>query len=257
VFFAPILLVKKSNASWCFYVDYRVINEKMVKDKFPISVVEELLNELHGTQFFTKLDLCSGYHQVLMHPDDVTKMAFRTHQGLFEFLVMPFGLTNVSATFLVLMNEVLRLFLHCFIMVFFDDILIYSGPWHEHLQHVRLVFSVLQAHKLFMKRTKCSFRCTKVSDLGHIISAVGVSMDLQKVHTVLDWPVPESMHTMRVFLSLADYYRRRFIREYGTIAAPLTKLTRKGGFCWDEAVGETLCALKRTLTTVLVFQLPY
>jgi hypothetical protein len=153
------------------------------------------------------------------------------------------------------MNEVLRPFLRRFILVFFDDILNYNMSWSEHLQHVRLVFSVLQAHKLFMKRSMCSFGCIKVSYLGHVISAVGVSMDLRKVRAMLDWPVSESVRAVRAFLGLAGYYHR-FIRDYGRIAAPLTKLTRKGGFCWDEAAGEAFRLLQRALTTVPVLQLP-
>jgi hypothetical protein len=152
-----VLLVKKFDGSWRFCVDYRVLNAKTVKDKFPIPVVEELLDELRGASFFTKLDLRSDYNQVLIHLDDVEMTAFRTHQSLFEFLVMPFGLTNAPATFQALMNDALRPFLRRFILVFFDDILIYSSAWSEHLRHVRLVFEQLQAHKLYLKKSKCFF----------------------------------------------------------------------------------------------------
>jgi hypothetical protein len=158
-FSTPVLLVKKADNSWRFCVDYRALNAHMIKDKFLIPIIKELFDELRHTQFFTKLDLHSGYHHVLMHAADIKKTAFWTHQGLFEFLVMLFGLTNALATFQALMNEVLRPFLQQFVLVFFDDILIYSPSWMEHLWHVlRLVLAALQTHRLFLKRAKCAFR---------------------------------------------------------------------------------------------------
>jgi len=183
-FSAPVLLVKKADASWRFCVDYRALNAVTVKDMFPIPVVEELLDELHGAKFFTKLDLRSGYHQVRVHPDDVAKMAFRTHHGHFEFLVMSFGLSNAPSTFQVLMNFVLKPFLRRCVLVFFDDILVYSTTWTEHLQQLRTVLDVLREHRLHIKRSKCSFAEPSVHYLGHVITGAGVAMDTSKVTAV-------------------------------------------------------------------------
>jgi hypothetical protein len=165
-------------------------------------VVNELLDELHGACFFTKLDLRSGYHQVRMHPDDIEKTTFRTHRGHFEFLVMPFGLTNAPSTFQPLMNDVLKPFIQKFVLVFFDDILVFNSAWAAHLQHVREVFTTLRANKLLVKQSKCSFGKTSVTYLGHVISAQGVSMDLDKVVAVEVWPRPRSIRALRGFLDL-------------------------------------------------------
>ncbi|KAK1669019.1 hypothetical protein QYE76_057178 [Lolium multiflorum] len=250
-FSAPVLLVRKADGTWRFCIGFRALNTVTSKDKFPIPVVDELLDELHGARFFTKLDLRSGYHQVRMHPDDIAKTAFRTHHGHYEFLVMPFGLSNSPATFQALMNDVLSPYLRRFVLVFFDDILIYSASWAEHLQNVSIIFNELRAHRLHLKRSKCSFGTTSVAYLGQVISADGVAMDADKVAAVAAGRRPP--RALRGFLGLAEYYRR-YIQDFGLIAAPLTRsfaATPSPG----TRGGHGAVALRRALTTGPVLQM--
>ena len=179
---APVLFVKKKDGSVRMCVDYRALNKQTIKNKYPLPRIEELLDRLHGAKCFTGLDLVNGYYQVRIAEGDVAKTAFRTRYGHYEFLVMPFGLTNAPATFMHLMHDLFGPLLDRFVIVFLDDILIFSKTPEEHAQHVREVLQILRKAKLYAKLSKCEFFQSSISFLGHVVSADGISMQADKVN---------------------------------------------------------------------------
>jgi hypothetical protein len=192
-------MVLKKEGSWRMCPDFRALNKLTIKDKILISVIDDLLDELSGAQFFTKLDLRSSYHQIRMKEADILKMAFRTHEGHYKFLVMPFGLCNAPSTFQSLMNHVFRPFLRHFVLVFFDDILIYSKTWTYHITHVDRVLHLLSQHQLFLKQSKCAFGASEVEYLGHLVGKDGVRVDSKKIEAMQDWVHPKTQNIAWIF----------------------------------------------------------
>jgi len=225
-FGAPVLFVHKKEGTLRLCVDYRALNKITIKNRYPLPRIEELMDRLCGAKYFSKIDLYSGYHQIRIKDTDIHKTAFRTRYGHYEFLVLPFGLTNVPATFMTLMNDIFREYLDKFVIIYLDDILIYSKTKEEHLQHLRIVLGILRQHKLYAKSTKCELLQPKVEYLGHFLSKEGISVDLRKVDAIKNWPEPTNVSEVRSFLGLASYYRK-FVERFSAIATPLTVLLYK------------------------------
>ncbi|KAJ9561205.1 hypothetical protein OSB04_006365 [Centaurea solstitialis] len=227
---APILFVKKKDGSLRMCIDYRELNKLTVKNRYPLPRIDDLFDQLQGAAWFSKIDLRSGYHQLKVREEDVHKTAFRTRYGHYEFVVMPFGLTNAPAAFMDLMNRVCRPLLDRSVIVFIDDILIYSKTKEDHVEHLREVLEILRKEQLYAKFSKCDFWLQEVQFLGHLVNREGIKVDPAKVEAVMKWESPKSPSEIRSFLGLAGYYRR-FIQDFSKIAVPLTKLTRKNKLC--------------------------
>ncbi|XP_061999269.1 uncharacterized protein LOC133716595 [Rosa rugosa] len=253
---APVLFVKKKDDTLRLCIDYRKLNKVTVKNKYPLPRIDDLFDQLRGAKVFSKIDLRTGYHQLRIRESDVPKTAFRSRYGHYEFVVMPFGLTNAPAAFMDLMNRVFRPYLDRFVIVFIDDILVYSKSDELHIKHLKLVLRTLREARLYAKLSKCEFWLNSIGFLGHVVSAEGVSVDPQKVEAVLNWGRPTTVTEIRSFLGLAGYYRR-FVQDFSRLAAPFTKLTRKGAkFVWSEECGQSFQELKGRLTRAPVLALP-
>ncbi|MCF8701922.1 retroviral-like aspartic protease family protein, partial [Corynebacterium sp. MC-10] len=253
---APVLFQKKKDGSLRLCIDYRALNKVTVKNKYPIPLIADLFDRLGQAKYFSKMDLRKGYYQVRIVEGDEPKTTCVTRYGSFEWLVMPFGLTNAPATFCTLMNKIFHPYLDNFVVVYLDDIVIYSHTLEEHVEHLRKVFQVLRENQLFVKREKCEFAQHEVHFLGHVISQGQLHMDKAKVRAIMEWEAPTKVTELRSFLGLANYYRR-FISGYSAKAAPLTELLKKNKpWVWSETCQEAFEGLKAAISEEPVLALP-
>ncbi|GJY39451.1 putative reverse transcriptase domain-containing protein [Tanacetum coccineum] len=221
---APVLFVKKKDGSFWMCIDYQELNKLTVKNRYLLPRIDDLFDQLQGSSVYSKIDLRSGYHQLTVREEDIPKTAFRTRYGHYEFQVMPFGLTNAPAVFIDLMNRVCKPYFDKFVIVFIDDILIYSKNKQENEEHLKLILELLKKEELYAKFSKCEFWIPKVQFLGHVIDSQGIHVDPTKIESIKDWASPKSPMEIHQFLGLAGYYRR-FIEGFSKITKPMTKLT--------------------------------
>ncbi|KAI3462633.1 hypothetical protein Pfo_019296 [Paulownia fortunei] len=230
-------------------VDYRALNKVTIKNRYPIPLIADLFDRLGGAKIYTKMDLQKGYYQVRIAEGDEPKTACITRYGSFEWLVMPFGLTNAPAIFCTLMNKIFQPYLDRFMVVYLDDIVIYSNSLEEHTNHLRIVFQVLRENELYVKKEKCSFAKEEVPFLGHIIGHGQLQMDGAKIRAIVEWEAPTKVTELRSFLGLVNYYRR-FIQGYSAWAAPLTDLLKKGKtWEWSEKCQHAFDDLKAAVSS--------
>ncbi|GBG64149.1 hypothetical protein CBR_g40848 [Chara braunii] len=254
---APVLFARKADGTLCLCIDYRGLNRYTVKNSYPMPRSDELFDRLAGNRFFTKIDLRSGYHQILVAAADQPKTAFRSRFGHYEFTVMPFGLTNAPATFQRAMNDIFRDILEQYVLVYLDDILVYSRTLEEHLRHLRDVLDCLRRHGFYAKLSKCRFAQHKVNFLGHYVSDQGLYMDDAKITAIAEWPAPTSAKQLRSFLGLTSYYSN-FIRGYARYSYVLTStlLRKNPPLAWTPLHEDAFHALKKAVTCAPVLHLP-
>jgi RNase H-like domain found in reverse transcriptase/Reverse transcriptase (RNA-dependent DNA polymerase)/Integrase zinc binding domain/Chromo (CHRromatin Organisation MOdifier) domain/Retroviral aspartyl protease len=251
---APVLFVKKKDGTFRICIDYRGLNNVTIKNRYPLPLISSLLDQLRSAKIYTKLDLRGAYNLVRIKKGEEWKTAFRTRYGHFEYNVMPFGLTNAPAVFQHFMNDIFREYLDRFMVVYLDDILIFSEDQESHDHHVQLVLTTLRQHQLFAKLEKCSFDTSYVEFLGYCISSEGVSMDSSKIKTVVDWASPSSVKEVQRFLGFANFYRR-FIKNYSAVVSPLTNLTKKNiKFVWTPTCETAFSQLKKAFTSAPVLR---
>src|SRR5688572_30473635 len=252
----PALFVNKKDESLRLCVDYRPLNAVTIKNKYPLPRIDVLVDQLVGANVFSNIDLRSGYHQIKIRASDIPKTTFSTRYGLCEYLVMSFGLTNAPTYFMYLMYSIFMPELDKFVVVFIDDILVYSRNEEEHAGHLHVVLQCLGEHHLYAKLSKCDFWLKEIKFLGHTISQDGIAVDPDKVQEVMNWKPPTTVRQIRSFLGLAGYYRR-FIPDFSRIAKPITELLKKEvKFVWSQKCEDAFHALRQHLTTAPVLAQP-
>ena len=253
---APVLFVYKPGKKPRMCMDYRALNKLTIKNNYPLPRIDDLFDRLQGVKFFTKIDFTSGYHQIRISEEDVPKTAFRTRYGHFEFLVLPFGLCNAPATFQNLMHDIFWEHLDKFIIIYLDDIIIYSKTEEEHLEHLQIVFNLIEKNELYVHPDKCEFMVDTVEFLGHIVSTTGIAMDPKKIQAIVDWPTLQNRQDVMSFLGLANYYRK-YIQGFSQIAAPISNLLKKKApFVWGNEEQTAFDTLKRVITEGPILRLP-
>lgn len=250
---APVLFASKKDGGLRLCIDYRALNRLTQKNSYPLPRIDDILDQLSTAKYFTTIDLRSGYHQIRLDPKSIPMTAFRTRYGHFEFRVVPFGLTNAPAKFMELMNESFTKYLDKFVIVYLDDILVYSESWEDHLRHLRKTLDILRKEKLYAKRSKCFFGAQEVEYLGFILKPNGVAMNPHKTRAITEWPTPESKKDIQSFLGLVNYYRR-FIKNCSGISKPLTELTKNVPFIWTTPAEESFEKLKSVITSAPVLR---
>ncbi|KAL0149392.1 hypothetical protein M9458_055303, partial [Cirrhinus mrigala] len=257
LFSAGFFFVKKKDGGLRPCIDYRSLNEVTIKYRYPLPLVPPALEQLRSARYYTKLDLRSAYNLIRIRKGDEWKTAFSTTSGHYEYRVMPFGLVNSPSYFQAFVNDVFRDMLNRWVIVYMDDILVYSNSYAEHVQHVRSVLQRLVQHKLYAKEEKCQFHQQSIAFLGYIISPEGVAMDETKVRAVQNWPQPRTLKELQRFLGFSNFYRR-FIRNFSSVAAPLTAMVKKGEtrLTWSPDALSAFHELRRRFTTAPVLRHP-
>lgn len=253
---SPVLFVKKKDGTYRLCVDYRALNAITVKNRYPLPLISDLFDRLSGAQVFTSLDFNSGYNQIRVRESDIEKTAFVSRYGLYEYMVLPFGLTGAPSTFSMVMNNLFKDVLDKFVIVYLDDILIYSRTEEEHLEHLQYVLDLLRKNKFYCKRKKCDFMKARIKFVGHVVSKEGLETDPDKVEKVVNWPRPDNVTKVREFIGFSQFHRK-FIPNFSSVTAPLTELTKHDAkFDWTNECEVSFIKLKNLMSKAPVLLIP-